>query len=369
MSFEQNKSILFVLGRFTVGGVERVTITMANAFVANGWHVCIVVFQFVDKNLLSNLNTDVAVEELGMPAFRVRKISALRDIMRRNKTSHVINQWALPFPLTFMLRLALPKGAKLIAFHHTVPDCNGRLQRARGIKRFVIAEISKWSMRIVYRFSDAYVVLSPSLMSVFRQFTGLRQTTKLTWLPNPLIKSSGTKVEKENIILYVGRLSLLDKRVDRVLAVWKRLSPNLPGWRLEIVGDGPDRKNLEAIAQGLQRVVFHGFQDATPYFQKGKVLLLTSDFEGFGMVLIEAMSEGCVPVAYGSFPTVHDIIHGDDGIVVAPPWDEKDFCDQVQQLIQDEKKWSDMSARGRTHVRDFDLDKVFRMYVDLLGRL
>ena len=366
------KSVMFVLGRWGIGGVERVTATMANAFASNGWKVCIVVFEFVKRDLLSSIDNRIDIKELGFPVFRWSIVRRLRNIMRHEQTQYVINQWASPFHVTIIIRLAMfygVKGAKIIAFHHTTPDHNARLQAASGLKKYAIKTVLKMSIRLVYRLSDAYVLLSQSLMPAFREFTGLNNTKKLAWLPNPLEAQLNGEVSKEDIILYVGRLSQVEKRVDRVLAVWEKLSMALPNWRLEIVGDGPDRTMLQESAKGLRRLTFCGFQNAFPYYQRSKILLLTSDFEGFPMVLIEAMSNGCVPVAYGSYATVYDIIHRDTGIVVPMPWSLKHFAEKVLQLAKDNEMWNCMSRHGRMRVMDFSVENVFKKYVELLGSL
>lgn len=367
----ERQSVLFLLGRFTVGGVERVTVTMANEFASRDWRVCVAAFEFVRRDLLDGLDGRVAVEELGFPAFRLASVRKLKAIMHKNGTYYIINQWALPFPVTAMLHMAKPAGAKIIAFHHTMPNRNGRLQVAKGFKRWFAELASRASLRLVYRCSDAYVVLSPSLMPVFQAFTGIRNARKLSWLPNPLstLPSQEEKPHKDNAILFVGRLSQFEKRVDRVLDVWRMLSQKLPGWRLDIVGDGPDRSMLESCAKDISRVTFHGFKEATPYFSRSKILLLTSDFEGFPMVLVEAMANGCVPVAYGSFPTVRDIIHGDDGFVVPEPWNVKTFAAKVALLANNEVLRKDMARTARKSVTAFSMENVLRQYLELFESL
>ena len=363
------KSVLFLLGRFTVGGVERVTVTMANAFASAGWHVCVAAFEFVNRDLLSSLDKAIVVEELGLPAFRMSKIPKLRALMKQNGVSYIVNQWALPFPLTVMLRLAMPKGTKLIAFHHTMPNRNGRLQGARGIKRKIITWASKISLRLVYRSSHAYVVLSKSLMPVFQEFTGLKSASKLTWLPNPLAVSEEMRANKEDRILYVGRMSQIEKRVDRVIEVWRLVSAVLPDWKLDVLGDGPDREDIERMAEGLPNITFHGFCNSKSFYDKAKVLWLTSDFEGFPMVVVEAMAAGCAPVVLGSFPTAKDIVQENTGIVVDVPWNARRFADATMSIINDSARWELLSSNAKNRVQEYSVENVLKMYLALFDRL
>ena len=117
-------------------------------------------------------------------------------------------------------------------------------------------------------------------------------------------------VYKTKEIIYVGRLDFVQKRVYRVIDTWNYLEEKFPDWRLTIVGDGGDRDNLEGHvkALGLKHVSFEGFQSPIDYYKRASLLMLTSDFEGFPLVLAECMSFGVVPVVYNSYAAVGDII-------------------------------------------------------------
>lgn len=105
------------------------------------------------------------------------------------------------------------------------------------------------------------------------------------------------------------------------MRIWEKVEKACPGWHLDIVGDGPDAELLKDSAQklGLSRIVFHGFQNPGPYYSRASIFCMTSTFEGFGLVLVEAMQHGCVPIAFDSYPAVRDIIsHGENGILIPP---------------------------------------------------
>lgn len=164
--------------------------------------------------------------------------------------------------------------------------------------------------------------------------------------------------QKENVLLYVGRLEEKQKKFSRVAAMWKdALADALPDWRLEIVGDGPDRAACEASLAGVPRVVFHGFQNPAPFYAKAKILVMTSDFEGFGLVLVEAMSAGCVPVVLDSFAAVHDIIDGanGNGVLVPAPFDKKRFAASLAALMRDTPRLAAASAAARATSRNFSI--------------
>ena len=361
-------SILFVQGRFTVGGVERVTVLLANAFANRGWRVGVAAFKIEHDDMLKQLASGIKVCEIGMPTYRVGAIVKLRAFMREMRTTHVVNQWAFPYAVTFMLRRAMPRGAQLICVYHTMPNRNKRAMESVGLKRKLIEWLLRLNSRLVYRGCDAYVVLSQAYVKVFKDFVGMEDAPKLCAIPNPLVHTDLPQSNKENIILYVGRLTLTEKRVDRVISVWRQISAALPEWRLEILGDGPDRAKLEESAVGLPRVAFRGFQSPAEYYAKAKILLLTSDFEGFPMTLIEAMSAGCVPVVYGSFPTAFDIVENNCGVVVGQPWNEELFATAVSDLATDEDRLKRFSRKGMESVKRFDINNVMDQYLSILEK-
>ncbi len=359
-------SYLFWGDSQSVGGVERVTVLLANAFATRGWKVGVAAFKIEHDDMLKQLTSEIQVREIGMPAYRVSSVVKLRAFMREMRTTHVINQWSLPYVVTFMLQMAMPSGARLTCMCHTMPNRNKRVMESVGLKRKLIEWALRINSRLVYHACDSYVVLSQVYMSVFKEFVGIKDAPKLYAIPNPLDQVDLQKTNKENLILYVGRLALTEKRVDRVISVWRQISAVLPGWRLEILGDGPDRIKLEESAAELPRIIFQGFQSPVGYYARARILLLTSDFEGFPMVVIESMANGCVPVVYGSFPTASDIVENDCGVVVGQPWNEEVFSAAVSELATDEDRLERLSKRGMVSVKRFSIDEVMEQYLSIL---
>jgi len=95
-------------------------------------------------------------------------------------------------------------------------------------------------------------------------------------------------------------------------------------------------------------------------------LLLTSDFEGFPMTLVEGMSAECVPVVYGSFPAAAEIVTDECGVVVRPPWSDDEYAKAVLSLATNERRLGEMASAGRDSVRRFDLDQVVERYLSVM---
>ena len=212
-------------------------------------------------------------------------------------------------------------------------------------------------------------MLSPSYIDDFKRFTGLTNVGNLQVQTNPItVEQDGFEYEvdkKQKEIIYVGRLDFVQKRVYRVIDTWNYLEERFPDWRLTIVGDGDNRRNLEnhVKALGLKRVKFEGFQKPVPYYKRASILLLTSDFEGFPLVLAECMSFGVIPAVYNSYSAVGDIIaDGKDGIVI--PFHKEGFkADKAAELLsgimEDDGKREVMAQSAIEKSKEYSVERIY----------
>ena len=179
--------------------------------------------------------------------------------------------------------------------------------------------------------------------------------------------------EKRREVIYVGRLTYEDKRVDRLLDIWHRVESRFPDWRLRIVGDGRERANLEAQAErlGLQRVEFCGMT-ATPYeyYNTASILCLTSTFEGWGLALTEAQQAGVVPIAFACSDGVMEILSPswENGVLVEP-FDINAYAAALARLMSDESLRQQIAANCREKVKRYDLEHVGAAWEELLDRV
>jgi len=161
---------------------------------------------------------------------------------------------------------------------------------------------------------------------------------------------------------FVGRLSP-EKRVDRLIGAFADLAhrpcpqPGRVGWGLWIVGDGPQRTELERKAACLgtairNRVVFAGRRDDIPECLAGMDLfLLPSEVEGCSVALIEAMAAG-VPAMASMAGDNEDLLeHGQSGFLLDA--DEKKWPVQILAFCADRQRMMEMSARARERASRF----------------
>ena len=287
---------------------------LANEFIRRGHCVCVFAFRFDSKELLAELDSKCKVIELSNGWLTELNRKRMREIIVERHIDIVLNQWCMPVMVSVFLRRAISgTGAKLLSVHHNVPTTNKRIQSARSwVLKKLWRVVTAISLRLVYELSDQYILLSESFIPLFKEFIHINNGRKISVITNPLTIDVVTR-PKENLIIYVGRLEETQKRVSRIIEIWRLLAHELPLWRLEIIGDGPDRDKYRVAAAGIERIYFLGYKSPAEYYARAKLILLTSDFEGFPLVLLEAMASRCVPVVFGSYPAAYDIVKGKEG--------------------------------------------------------
>lgn len=205
--------------------------------------------------------------------------------------------------------------------------------------------------------SDAVVLLSESFKPAFFRLAGAKDPEKIFAINNMLSwpMPGAAAGEKEKIILFVGRLNHSDKRPEQLLAAWSRIEKRLPDWRVEIVGDGPMRADLEKYARelDLQRVSFEGFKDPRTYYKRASVYVMTSSHEGWALTIMEAKQYGCVPVAYNSFASITDqVSNGENGYLVEP-FNQEDLADKIVELAENDELREKMSLKAQQSCERF----------------
>lgn len=219
---------------------------------------------------------------------------------------------------------------------------------------------------------DHIVTLSRGGMEEFRLLAPGTPAEKLAAIPNalPPLEDAPQAREKEKRVLFVGRLDNSVKGADRLLRIWARAGKAMPDWHLDIVGDGPDAASLKALAQELQlsNVSFEGFRNPEPYYRRSSILCLASTFEGFGLVLPEAMQHGCVPMAFNSYAAVRDLVIPDRTGILVPPFDEEEYARQLILLMQDTPLRAAMAQAGPRHASLFSPACIVREWNSLFQR-
>ena len=386
-------NILFYQHQYPAfGGIETVTTMLAGAFSDDGHGVTIVSSRSrPGTNLLNQLPKGVHVHQLPEDEFESEKNRTdLLDVLESFAPDVVMFQDSYaPIEGTLFAALESYRGVKpkIVIVEHNmpkVPVALGEITLRDGVVRFVrciagrILYPARYWKRLLYERrrrkylyerADKYVFLSSRYKDRSNRIAGVDGGSKLTALPNPVrqVTMSPDIGAKEKEILYCGSL-IPSKGVGRLIAIWSELESRYPDWRFTIVGDGIERDELEkrVKSSGLKRVRFEGFQRETEaYYHRASIFVMASSFEGWPMVLGEAMSHGCVPVVYGSFAAVTDIIiNGETGYIVSP-FDETAFVKSVAALMDNTVQRTVVAQAAVAGASQWDIDNIVEKWYSL----
>ncbi len=260
-----------------------------------------------------------------------------------------------------------------------------------GLKAFFVPKIISSTIPILYErhvskeiecnsnassIKKAFVNMKWKLMeklaSSFTTFIVLTEGNKKEWkglknivvIPNPLSfypEASSTLLNKK--VIAVGKQSY-QKGYDRLLEAWKIVHENYPNWQLEIYGTIASEFKLEqkAIALNIKKSVsFHvPNKNIESKYLEASVYVLSSRFEGFGMVLIEAMACGVPCVAFDCNYGPSDIIKNEEDGFVVQNGNCEALANHIIKLIADEKLRIQMGKMAKENVKRFLPEKVVR---------
>lgn len=162
-----------------------------------------------------------------------------------------------------------------------------------------------------YMTCDAYTVLCEGYRQQFEKAFDIKSSGSKIWaIENCERPVERINYDKKKTALFCGRLENWSKRIDSLLRIWQKVQYRLPDWTLKIVGGGKDEAMLReyAASLGLERVEFAGMQsDPSGFYDEASLVLMTSQTEGWGLVLTEAMARGCICMAFDCSEGVRSI--------------------------------------------------------------
>lgn len=358
------QNILFFCPReinATMGGIERVTDTLARLLIKEGYKV---VFMSVE-------HTCDKEYECVAPQYFTRATGNeqwILEIIRKHDIRIIINQMGF---FSFCSKSSLPATVKVVTvMHDSYYAMYPRLQ-LNFLRKWNWKRVITKSMRSIYDQSDKIVVFVPPFREEYRFFCPYAKDEKFAVIPNFNSFDNPHPVPKEKRLVWVGRHSEWHKRTIDMLKIWSDLESKFPEWSIDILGDGPDGDDVRNFHKqlNLKRCNLCGTKAPKPYYEKAAIVCMTSAFESFGMVLTEGMQHGCIPVAYDSYTAVRYIIHdGQDGVLVTP-FNTEEYANKLAQLMADEQMRVRMSDAARESVRQYDAKNVYPEWMDLLDSI
>jgi glycosyltransferase involved in cell wall biosynthesis len=364
------------------GGYDRVIIEKANYLAEHGFDVIITVashalaepcYEISEKVRLIDFGIDFHQQyghHLFYRAFiyfvmmrRYRR--ALKELLFFERPDIVIT--TLGREIDFITKIH--DGSVKIGESHIAKNYvrNLHLMEQNGFVHQMIARYWRWKMDKLVKQLDALVLLTQHDAD---SWNGL---TKTVVIPNslPFFPEKPSTCNQKQVI-FVGRLNE-QKGLEYLIETWERVHQKHKDWILQIYGDGEQRELLlHLISEAKLKdavVVNHSTRQIMDKYLESSIFLLTSRFEGFGMVLIEAMACGVPVVSFDCPWGPADIIkNGEDGFLVEY-LNTTEAAEKVVQLIESPELRMKMGIRARENVQRYSRNTVMKQWIELFYSL
>lgn len=358
--------ITLVISSLSAGGAERVMSYMANYWAKKGWAVTLITMSKMDRDFFPVEDRVVRVS-LGLAGDssggfdailnNVKRLLSLRSAIQSSRPDVVISFMESVSVLTLLATRFT--GIPVIVSEHNDPHQHN------------IGKVWGWLRRRVYPQAAALVVLTQNVLGWAVELVGEK---KAFVIPNSITRNENRAVKRggefpQPFILAVGRLAF-QKGFEFLLQAFKSVSQKNPEWSLVILGEGSERASLEAMVKALEiedRVHLPGrHADPMSVMEQAPIFVMSSRYEGFPIVLLEALACGTPSISFNCPSGPSDVIrHGIDGILV-PPEDVGALADAMQDLMTHPEKREKLALRAKEVTDRFGEERVMGMWETLI---
>lgn len=367
---------------YSAGGVERVVSYKASYFAEQlGYDVTIIVtegkgrdcyFPLSDK--VKVINFELGFEALWQASFAKKIILYLTKQRQYKKLLKRELMCIRPdFTITTLRREInflsdIPDGSKKIGELH-VDRANYR-NFATNKQNLIKQVFSRWwsnSLLDHIRRLDKMVLLTDSAMYDWPELDNKIKISD----PLPFLIDEKSSLLCKRIIS-IGRFDY-EKGNDLLLQVWKKVEKQMPDWQLDIYGNGnrePYLLQMRQLEIDSSRCHLYGpINDVKKEYLDSSVFVLPSRYEGFGLVLIEAMACGVPVVSFDCENGPRSIItNGADGFLI-PTFDIDAFADKLLLLMRDENLRRQMGEKAQKSAAKYDIDSIGLQWKQLFDGL
>jgi glycosyltransferase involved in cell wall biosynthesis len=366
------------------GGMERVLTEKVN-YLSNlsDFEITVVTTDQMAKSLRFPLNDNIRVIHLDIDfnghysagIFKKIKLHRKKIAIYKVKLKHIIIESNIDVCISLCGKeidflYKLPVRCKKIAELHFAMNYRKQFLTSnhRGFLWRILGEIRTYQLKKALKSLDKLVVLTKHDLEQWQ----LTHTNAIQ-IPNinPLFNPEKSKLIS-NKVVSLGRLDA-QKGYDMLIDAWRLIALKCPTWILEIYGQGEWYQKLKAKINNYNlqdKIILKGIvSNVEKVYCESSIFVLSSRYEGFGMVLIEAMSCG-VPVV--SFECEHGpreiITDGHDGFLVEPN-NIGQLADKICFLIENENSRINMGSNAIESVKRFSKGPIMQKWIELFNQI
>lgn len=344
-------------------GTERVVINLANYLTANGYIVTIVSFSSINGAPFFFMDKRIRLIHLNLKSYIFKGPVFKVFLFLYNLIRFVCFNRDLDFDVV----IGSSRNTNIYAL---IGKKNG--QKLIGCEHFAwnvpIPKVFRLIRDSLYRRLDRLVVLTKRDESYY-----LATGVNALCIPNAVsIKVDNCLNQKENIAIAIGRHST-QKAFDKLLNIWSKARSFNQNWQLCIIGEGELFEDNIEISKTLKldnSVIFiPPTKDILEYYRKSSLYLMTSLYEAFPMVLIEAKA-CCLPIiSYDCDTGPKEIIrNNEDGFLI--PFDDEDaFLDKLRFLIENRHERDKLALAAFENSNEFSIELIMPKWLELFDSL
>lgn len=357
------KNICFFIGNISnSGGTERVTSLIANELISRGYNITILslyaggasYFSLDPKIKLHSL----FIKNVNMKLYYLHAIFRLRKFVKIKKVDILIDVDSI-LSVFSVPALSLLKTKHICWEHFNYNFDLGVIFR-------------RWGRKLAAQYCDYVVTLTErdkklwenNLKKINAQIVAINN-------PSPYQNIASTPDIKNKLVLAVGRLAD-QKGFDLLLAAWGHVTQKKPDWKLNIVGNG-DRKDqlLKQIDElNLNEVVsiIPTTNNIEQYYKKASIYCLSSRFEGFPMVLLEAQAYGLPIVAFDCDTGPAELIEDNDTGYLVAPLNINELANKLNNMMNiNDYAYKKMSHKAKENSNRYRVDNIVTQWEPLIN--
>lgn len=372
------KIVYCIHSLYNSAGMERIITEKANALSEKGYKVFIITAEQQNRPLFYQLDSQVVHYDLGINytannSFLSKLLTyAQKKRKHRKKLSQLLFQIKPDITISTM-------GNEFL-FLYKIKDKSKKILEIHFAKnyRMMYKRDFLWKLIDLYRSKqeekkaahyDRFVVLTQEDKTHWKELNNIITIPNFITLPPTKI---ARKEKNKNLLIAVGRLAY-QKGFDRLINACALIKEQLKGWEIHIYGNGELKQKLEQQIQenGLSKIIsIHpATSNINQIYAESKGILSPSRFEGFGLVLIEAMSYGVPPIAFKYPCGPQDIITNNiDGILVENN-DIAAYSEAILRFINNESLRTSLSSAAIEKSKLFSKEYIMNKWVDLFNEL
>lgn len=355
------KKIAIFIPDLRGGGAERVFVNLANEMIKRGISVEFLLLQN-RGDLLCELHKDIVVTSFNANKIRHGFFPLMKWLKNNNPDFLIAAMWPLTIISVVATKLSNVDTKLMVSDHNT-------LSKSTSSRSFIGKLGLSLSIKWLYPLADIRHSVSKGVKDDLIRFSGLNKSLSYHVIYNPVALNNinTPKNNKKRRIINVGSFKTQKNQILLVEAFYKLINlKSCFNVEMVILGEGPLRESIQNKIRELgveDRVILPGFSNnVSDYYASSDLFVLSSDYEGFGNVIVEAMSTGLPIVSTDCESGPREILEDGKYGKLVPVGDANALAEAMYQSLNAEHDHEALKRRAK----DFSVEKIAQQYLDVM---